>query len=133
MAGYPALDDQRRQRDVVADREAVDRAGRVDHQRRLRLRQHGDGNDLQEAERRRAGFGRSMTKPSTTRSTSAAMALIATARRIDRRSGGGPSADQGTRWVRKPTCEVSTKANGAEIVQKCHCRIGAKARAPSPR
>ena len=63
-----------------------------------------------------------MTKPSTTRPTSAMKALIPTA------SPGSTllrSAISGTRCVRKPTWLASTKANGAEMLQKCQCLSGA--------
>ena len=133
--GVLALHDQRRQRDVVADREAVDGAGAVDHQRRLGAGQHGDGCDLhQEAQRRGApGSSRSMTKPSTTRPTSAITALTATARPG---STAAPAAARpaisGTRWVRKPTCDISTKAKGAEMLQKCQCLSGSRRLCLSP-
>ena len=63
-----------------------------------------------------------MTKPSTTRPTSAMKALMPTA------SPGSTllrSAISGTRCVRNPTWLVSTKAKGAEMLQKCQCLSGA--------
>ena len=63
-----------------------------------------------------------MTKPSTTRPTSAMKALMPTA------SPGSTvlrSAISGTRCVRNPTWLISTKANGAEMLQKAQCLSGA--------
>ena len=74
-----------------------------------------------------------MTKPSTTRPTSAITALTATARPG---STAAPAAARpsisGTRWVRKPTCDISTKAKGAEMLQKCQCLSGSRRLCLSP-
>ena len=76
----------------------------------------------------RRGSSRSMTRPRTRRPTSAMAALMPTA---SAGSTGGPplsarALTSGTRWVRNPTCDRSTKAKGAEMLQKCHCRSGAR-------